>query len=199
MTIIRSVAALLLAGAVATQTMADDSTACLQCHPTRAKPTALLGTPILAGQHPQYLLKQLEAFASGNDEGGGRRKHITMSDEAALLPREKWPDVVETLSKGICVNLGGSEISTIASNPCAKCHGDRGLSGNPEIPNLAGQDPRYMFRQYNRFREQFATNHPRPRADGLTARLHPVMSPLSAEISHDVITFIQYYSRLPCR
>src|SRR5208282_4801366 len=31
-----------------------------------------------------------------------------------------------------------------AATPCAGCHGDTGVSGNPDIPSLAGQDATYL-------------------------------------------------------
>ncbi|MFV0679575.1 c-type cytochrome [Ottowia sp.] len=34
---------------------------------------------------------------------------------------------------------------------CANCHGDNGISPYPHIPNLAGQNPRYLLTQMNHF------------------------------------------------
>jgi len=35
---------------------------------------------------------------------------------------------------------------------CAKCHGDDGISDDDEVPHLAGQNARYMFRQLLAFK-----------------------------------------------
>lgn len=34
---------------------------------------------------------------------------------------------------------------------CANCHGERGNSGLPEVPNLAGQNPSYLLEQIHKF------------------------------------------------
>lgn len=34
---------------------------------------------------------------------------------------------------------------------CANCHGEDGISKSPDIPNLAGQNPAYLFEQLRKF------------------------------------------------
>jgi len=40
-----------------------------------------------------------------------------------------------------------------AATPCAGCHGDTGVSGNPDIPSLAGQDATYLATAMLAYRE----------------------------------------------
>lgn len=40
-----------------------------------------------------------------------------------------------------------------SAKPCAACHGLKGISPNPEWPNLAGQKERYLALQIKAFRD----------------------------------------------
>lgn len=64
---------------------------------------------------------------------------------------------------------------------CVACHGDKGVSGNPEWPNLAGQKKTYLVDQLTAFR------------DG--GRSNPLMAPMIANLSDaDIRVLAQYYS-----
>jgi len=66
---------------------------------------------------------------------------------------------------------------------CAACHGQKGISGNPEWPNLAGQQEKYLISQLKGFR------------DG--GRNNALMSPMAKPLSDDDIADISaYYASL---
>ncbi|MGH1539048.1 MAG: c-type cytochrome [Arenicella sp.] len=66
---------------------------------------------------------------------------------------------------------------------CVGCHGSNGISTNPEWPNLAGQQEKYLSKQLKAFR------------DG--QRNDSLMSPMAAALSDDDIANISaYYSNL---
>ena len=67
---------------------------------------------------------------------------------------------------------------------CGFCHGATGISSRPYIPNLAGQPPAYLWRQFDDF------------ANG--KRMSKVMQPLSRNLSRDDrINLSLFYSSLP--
>ncbi len=62
---------------------------------------------------------------------------------------------------------------------CTACHGQEGISPNPEWPNLAGQKAKYMVSQLKSFR------------DG--GRNSALMSPMAKPLSDDDIADISAY------
>jgi cytochrome c553 len=66
---------------------------------------------------------------------------------------------------------------------CVACHGKEGVSGNPEWPNLAGQNAGYLAAQLTAFREGRRDN--------------PAMAPFVAGLSDgDIAVLSEYYSGL---
>ncbi|MBO6949850.1 MAG: hypothetical protein JJ855_17865 [Rhodospirillales bacterium] len=182
---------------------ADLVETCLSCHPSKAsaqKETSPIGVPTLAGQHPAYIVKQLERFriaADGDDPF--RRLSVTMGHVAKELPASERLNIARKLSSQACAFHGNPDPPGVEPNACAVCHGARGISNNPDIPNLAGQDLRYMFYQYQKLREPFLPYIPGIKAPKQPNRLHPVMGPVSAELHDQVVSVMLYYSKLPCR
>lgn len=137
---------------------------CFLCHgPDGDSASALY--PRLAGQHHQYIAKQLADFQSG------RRKSETMSSMAAELKPEEMLALgvffekkptkpreardADLAAVGRFVFHRGNEFSGVAS--CATCHGDKGL-GTDRLPRLAGQVPKYIELQLKSFNQRERTN-----------------------------------------
>lgn len=182
---------------------ADQVEACLSCHPSKASAPlepGVTGVPALAGQHPEYIVKQLERFtaAAGTDDPY-RRLNITMGHVAKELPASERLNIARKLSSQACAFHGNPEPPSVEPNACAVCHGARGISKNPDVPNLAGQDLRYMFYQYQKLREPFLPDVPGINSAQQPKRLHPVMGPVSAQLHDQVVSVMLYYSKLPCR
>lgn len=77
------------------------------------------------------------------------------------------------------------DIRTLVAQ-CAYCHGEFGIARDSEVPHLAGQQPRYLYRQLTRFR--------------LGRRPHTEMRYMSRRMSDaDMRAIAQYYSTLPPR
>ena len=67
---------------------------------------------------------------------------------------------------------------------CAACHGDNGISLNPEWPNLAGQHYSYLVKQLRDYQQG--------------KRKSAVMAPLVANLSaEDIKNIATFYSQLP--
>jgi cytochrome c553 len=119
--------------------------------------------PRLAGQQPEYIKNQLQAFIER------RRTNPVMNNVAHVLS----PEMVTALSnyfKDLNPKpLGGGgaskelapegrkifEEGIPSANvpPCASCHGDD-AKGNGEFPRLAGQLPDYIFRKLTGWDEE---------------------------------------------
>ncbi len=117
--------------------------------------------PKLAGQHPNYLLKQLMNFK--NDE----RVNPSMSPMAKPLSDQDMADLAAYYSSQVMksgeadqskvalgeqIYKGGNNATGVAA--CAACHGPTG-SGNPaaNFPAINGQHAAYTKNQLNAFRK----------------------------------------------
>ena len=117
--------------------------------------------PKLAGQHADYLVKQLQFFEAGE------RENATMKPMANVLDAQGREDVAayyasqtvkygaadpELVELGEKIYRGGNAESGIA--PCMGCHGPNG-AGNPAslYPALRGQHAKYVEIQLHGFAE----------------------------------------------
>ena len=67
---------------------------------------------------------------------------FNFATSADLTPQTALaPEQLEILEKG------NPEQSAKIARKCAKCHGKDGISDDDEVPHLAGQNPRYVFKQ----------------------------------------------------
>jgi len=132
---------------------------CAACHGTDGN-SAAPNFPKLAGQHADYIAKQLQNFKSGE------RTDATMNGMAAALSEQDMADLgafyaAQKVSVGSAdegkVALGqgvyraGNTASGVAA--CAACHGPTG-AGNPmaKFPGLSGQHADYTIKQLKDFR-----------------------------------------------
>jgi cytochrome c553 len=137
---------------------------CFLCHGMEGESTSSL-YPRLAGQHYQYIAKQLADFQSG------RRKSDSMNAMVAELTKEemlalgvffeKKPAKAQPIADKDLAGVGrfvfhrGNEFNGVAA--CASCHGERGL-GTTQLPRLAGQVPQYTESQLKAFNQRNRTN-----------------------------------------
>lgn len=122
--------------------------------------------PKLAGQHENYIAKQLQEFRDG------KRADVTMAPQAANLSDEDIADLAayfagqatapgeadETkVELGEQVFKGGNNATGVAA--CAACHAPNG-NGNPaaNFPALAGQHADYTKKQLHDFRKASRDN-----------------------------------------
>jgi cytochrome c553 len=117
--------------------------ACGGCHgDTGVSKTA--GTPSLVGLDPKYFAVAVSAYKSG------QRKNDMMKSLAAPLNDEAVGNIAlfYALQKPARAQTPGAGDQAAgkaaAASACAACHGDKGVSGNPATPSLAGQDAEYV-------------------------------------------------------
>ncbi len=142
------------------------ATTCLACHTadgTRGAPA----NPILQGQHPEYLVKQLIEFKSG------KRKNAVMAGMVAALSeedmkhlaafysskkaKEGFAKVKETVGLGEQIWRGGIVGKQVPA--CAGCHSPNGAGIPSQYPRIGGQHGDYTEAQLLAFRSGLRGNN----------------------------------------
>jgi len=143
------------------------NTVCAACHGVDGN-SAITLNPKLAGQHPEYLQKQLTEFKSG------KRANAVMSGMAAGLSDEEMKDLAtyfsaKKLNLAQASNNGKGSLGekiyragNAATNvpACAACHGPNGAGIPKQFPRLHGQHTDYTLAQLKAFRSGERTNAP---------------------------------------
>ncbi|MDF2153458.1 cytochrome c [Vibrio sp. CAU 1672] len=78
--------------------------------------------------------------------------------------------------------FGDAQQGKIKSPSCGFCHGTNGIASNSEYPNLAGQDPQYLFNAMKAYKNDQRTG---PLAEMMKAQL----SRLNDDDLRDVAAF----------
>lgn len=151
---------------------------CSACHGADGK-AIQPAYPNLAGQHPQYIAKQLTDYRDGN------RVNALMSGQATNLTDEDIQDLAayygampkiegvaseENLELGMSIYRGGITAAGVAA--CAACHGPAG-EGNPTAvwPVVSGQNAQYTADQLRYFRSGERANDPAAMMRGVAKRM----------------------------
>ena len=138
---------------------ATSTNVCAACHASdgsRGSPA----NPILQGQHPEYLVKQLTEFKSG------KRANAIMMGMAATLSEDDMKNVAafyaakqakpgfaknkELVSLGEKIYRGGIADRSVPA--CAACHSPTGAGIPAQYPRMAGQHADYTEAQLVAFR-----------------------------------------------
>jgi cytochrome c553 len=102
------------------------------------------GMPNLVGLDPAYLVTAISAYKNGQ-----RKNDMMKSLVGALGDREiKNIALFYALQKPAAAKtpVAGDKVAGKATAAaCAGCHGEQGVSGNPAMPSLAGQDSQYFM------------------------------------------------------
>ena len=169
-----AIALTLLVGIVGTVNAAGDAQAgktksatCIACHGTDGNATITL-YPKLAGQHAEYIVKQLQDFKSG------ARKDPIMAGMVAGLSAQDMEDLgayfasqqitdgttpEDVVAVAKSLYQGGDMERNIAA--CIACHGPRGNgSGLAKFPKIASQNAEYIAAQLKKFRSGERANDP---------------------------------------
>jgi cytochrome c553 len=137
---------------------------CFLCHGSEGESSSEV-FPRLAGQHWEYIAKQLENFKTG------KRKSTAMADMVAKLKPDEMvalgryfekmsvpaepPKDTDLAAVGYYIYHAGNKYSGVAA--CASCHGKEGL-GTAALPRLAGQYASYVESQLKTFGKRERTN-----------------------------------------
>jgi cytochrome c553 len=139
---------------------------CLACH-TADGTRGAAANPILVGQHPEYLVKQLREFKSG------KRANAIMQGMVAALSDEDMRHIAafyaskpplpgaarnkETVELGQAIWRGGIMAKGVPA--CAGCHSPNGAGIPAQYPRLGGQHAEYTEAQMIAFRSGARANN----------------------------------------
>jgi cytochrome c553 len=153
--------------------------ACAGCHGLDGNSPSPVW-PALAGQHAEYLSKQLMDFKNG------KRKDPLMTSQAALLatPQDVANVAAYFASQELTVGRAKPEAVTLGAQvfrggnlatgtpACSGCHGPVGM-GNPlaNFPRIAGQHAAYTTKALKDFRAATRSNDVNGRMRGAAAHM----------------------------
>ncbi|MDP2794568.1 MAG: c-type cytochrome [Sulfurisoma sp.] len=148
------------------------STVCIACHgPDGNSPAP--ANPKIAGQHADYLLKQMKNF-KGADGKQPERVNAIMNGMIAAYDEAQMRDLAayfsmqqqkgeqarnrETIESGQKLYRAGDKSKGLAA--CAACHGPAGAGIPAQYPRIQGQYAEYIEAQLKAFRDGTRANDP---------------------------------------
>jgi cytochrome c553 len=170
----------------------------------------------LAGQNIAYLEKQLMDMRSeANDRAG-----VTLMQDLDKQQRDKRfgftrPMRTNEIMDPLVADLSDQDIADLAAHfyrlpcgsrrpdplvevprqavRCGACHGSGGVSGNPLIPNIAGQPEAYLAKRLRQFREiGLKLTKKERRRDIMSSQARLLKDA-------DIALLSAYFAGLPCR
>ena len=164
---------------------------CAACHGADGN-SAIALYPKLAGQHPEYITKQLKNFKAGE------RNNPIMAGMVANLTPEDMENLgayfgSQTPTGGTAKSNGKGSLGEkiykggipgIGVPACASCHGPTGAGIPVQFPRLAGQHAEYIVAQLKNF-------HSGQRANDAAKMMRSIASKLSDDDMAAVADYIQ--------
>lgn len=139
---------------------------CAACHGADGN-SGSPANPKLAGQHPEYLVKQLVEFKSGKRANAvmqGMAAGLSEADMknigfwlASQKPKTGFAKEKELVALGERIWRGGIADRNIAA--CAGCHSPNGAGIPAQFPRIAGQHAEYTVTQLTAFRDGIRKNN----------------------------------------
>lgn len=173
---------------------------CAGCHWTSGEGSEALGAPNLTTLDPDYLVRQLAAFA-GEQRGGNEKD--TLGGQMVLFAKALRGEPNIQLVADYIDNLPDYQPKTvtIAGNPetgrelyatCATCHGAKAQGLTPfGAPNLVGLQDWYLQRQLLLFRDGL---RPSGKGDPYALQMAAAVRTLKSE--QDIADVVAYVSSL---
>jgi cytochrome c553 len=154
------------------------SSTCAACHGPDGN-SAIPTNPVLAGQHPEYLYKQLKNYKSGertNPIMSAQVANLTDEDLRNLAayfsnqkPRTAAASNASLVTAGRNLYRAGNGANGVAA--CSGCHSPNGAGIPIQYPRLKGQHKDYTVAQLKAFRAGERANDPNAVMRGVAARL----------------------------
>jgi cytochrome c553 len=151
---------------------------CAACHGVDGN-SLIPMNPTLAGQHPEYLYKQLVNFKSGeraNPIMAAQVANLSDADMrnlaahfASKKPRAGTATNADLVNAGRKLYRGGNGANGVAA--CSGCHSPNGAGIPIQYPRLKGQHREYTVAQLKAFRAGERANDANAMMRGVAARL----------------------------
>ena len=159
--------------------------ACLTCHGDDGMGNDMMGTPRLAGQVAEYLIKQLTDFAT--DKRTDTTMFVMNANAKGLSEQDRVDVAVFLAKKKVNESMGAakpSDLGELKTNgvdvgkpylgkaivlygiqekgvpACKSCHGYNGRGSEPVYPQLSGQRYVYLMNQLKKWRDGSRANDP---------------------------------------
>lgn len=149
---------------------------CETCHGEKGISTEA-GMPSLAGQQPIYLMTSTQEYQTGS-RGHEGTQDMLEGLETVDIEKMAMYFAAQSAPAREAPPFGDPVAGEDASANCKKCHGTRGISTDPMIPNLAGQDPVYLVAAIKAYRD-----HEREYEDDMPAKTNEQIENLAAYYS----------------
>ena len=172
------------AGDAAYQEGADFAGACVDCHGERGV-SSTPGVPSLAGQQPMYLIVATQEYARGERDNAEKEAMLQNLGNvdiekmamyfAAQAPAPRRPPP-----------FGNPATGEAQTAVCGGCHGARGVSDDPLVPNLAGQEPNYLVKAIKAYRDH-ERSHEDMVADKTDAQIEDIAAFYSIQTAGSVV------------
>ena len=176
-----------------------DSERCIECHGVDGQGAGHANSTEgkfakLAGQYPDYILKQIRDFRTG------ARKHDQMAIMARSVSDEDVLDIAAYFASQTHMSGQGGELHELGKDvfehgdpargvlPCASCHGakGKGSDGNRFAPVIGGQEWRYLDKQLRDWRSGERRNS----ADGVMNKATSALTDKEIEALADYLAGI---------
>ena len=142
---------------------------CAACHNADGN-SSISTNPKLAGQHPEYIMAQLQAFKSGkraNPVMGGMAAGLSDEDmrniaywAASQKPKPGFAKNQDLVKLGEQIYKGGLADRQVPA--CAGCHSPNGAGMPSQYPRLSGQHAEYVATQLTAYRDGTRKNNMMP-------------------------------------
>ena len=156
---------------------------CAACHNPDGN-SVIPANPSLAGQHAEYITKQLENFKPQDGKPAERASAVMGAMVAPLsaedmknlgayyaqqTPRSNGAKDKSLAQQGENIYRGGNLESGLPA--CAGCHSPNGVGIPPNYPRLAGQHSEYVAAQLRAFRSDQRTRDPNNEMHMIASRM----------------------------
>ena len=151
---------------------------CAACHAADGN-SVMPANPVLAGQIPDYLYKQLAEFQSGARKSAvmmgmvtslGHEDMVNLGAYYAQQKQKPRTSKDAALAKqGQAIYRGGIAAKGVAA--CASCHSPNGAGMPSQFPRLSGQYAEYTTAQLQAFRAGERGNDPNQMMRSIAAKL----------------------------
>jgi cytochrome c553 len=135
---------------------------CEECHGEEGISTTE-GIPSLAGQQPVYLITSTLEYKKGN-RGHAEKEEMLKGLEQIDVEKMAIYFAAQVPMAREAPPFGDPVAGEPLSANCGGCHGARGVSHDPMVPSLAGQEPNYLvtaikaYRSHERSHEDMVTD-----------------------------------------
>jgi cytochrome c553 len=131
---------------------AEVAAGCIACHGEQGV-SMTAGIPSLAGQQPAYLIVATQEYASGA-RGHVEKEAMLRGLELVDIEKMAMFFASQTPPPRDPPPFGDVQAGEPLAAMCGACHGARGVSQDPMVPNLAGQEPVYLVEAIKAYRNR---------------------------------------------